>query len=137
MASIDWSSLDSVDTVFSTGTPGLECPVGKFSVYLFLFGTLVSGLLLLIGLGLALVYRRVRIRPHAGGPDSVAIDIWARLGPAAQSGTTPADLAAEATNHDADDMAEVNHREIVERLAALQRRLDRLGDRKSATGVVV
>ena len=136
---ISWS-LNAIDTIFSTRNSGSgepDCPAGTFAAGysrdawetwrvvclaalsvediedIYLFGTVITGFLL-IGLGAALVYRKLKEMVTAvKSPLKLPMMIDA-LGRAV--GTQNADFNRQMVN-------------ITEKLTALQRKLDRFGDR--------
>ncbi|XDV25370.1 hypothetical protein PO909_029295 [Leuciscus waleckii] len=134
---INWS-LNAIDTIFSTRSLGSgepDCPAGTFAAGytmdawerwrvvclaalsvedvedIYLFGTMITGFLL-IGLGIALVYRGIKKTVTAVQSPRLPVMIEA-VGRAVstQTGTM---------NH--------NMYNIMEKLTALQRQMDRFGD---------
>ncbi|ROL51099.1 hypothetical protein DPX16_14630 [Anabarilius grahami] len=136
---INWS-LNAIDTIFSTRSLGSgepDCPAGTFAAGytmdtwerwrvvclaalsvediedIYLFGTMITGLLL-IGLGFALVYRDNRKTVTAvQNLTRLPVMIEKAVGRAVSTGTG-------TINRNMDN--------IMEKLTALQRQLDRFGD---------
>ncbi len=102
---INWS-LNAIDTIFSTRSLGSGEPVED----IYLFGTMITGLLL-IGLGFALGYRRIQ-------KTGTAVQSLTRL-PVMIEAVGRA-LSIETINRNMDS--------IMEKLTALQRKIDGIGD---------
>ncbi|ROJ62529.1 hypothetical protein DPX16_21515 [Anabarilius grahami] len=135
---INWS-LNANDTIFSTRSLGSgepDCPAGTFAAGytmdawerwrvvrlaalsvedikdIYLFGTMITGLLL-IGLGIALVYREIR-------KTVTAVQNLTRLPVMIEAVGIAVSTETGTINRNMDN--------IMEKLTALQRQMDRFGD---------
>ncbi len=135
---INWS-LNAIDTIFSTRSLGSgepDCPDGTFAAGytmdawkgwrimclaalsvediedIYLFGTMITGLLL-IGLGFALGYRRIQ-------KTGTAVQSLTRLPVMIEAVGRAVSIETETINRNMDS--------IMEKLTALQRKIDGIGD---------
>ncbi len=135
---INWS-LNAIDTIFSSRSLGAgepDCPDGTFAAGytmdawerwrivclaalsvediedIYLFGTMITGILL-IGLGFALGYRRI---PKTG----TAVQSLTRLPVMIEAVGRVVSIETETINRNMDS--------IMEKLTALQRKIDSIGD---------
>ncbi len=135
---INWS-LNAIDTIFSTRSLGSgepDCPDGTFAAGytmdawerwrivclaalsvediedIYLFGTMITGLLL-IGLGFALGYRRIQ-------KTGTAVQSLTRLPVMIEAVGRAVSIETETINRNMDS--------IMEKLTALQRKIDGVGD---------
>ncbi len=135
---INWS-LNAIDTIFSTRSSGSgepDCPDGTFAAGytmdawdrwrivclaalsmediedIYLFGTMITGILL-IGLGFALGYRRIQ-------KTGTAVQSLTRLPVMFEAVGRAVSIETETINRNMDS--------ITEKLTALQRKIDGLGD---------
>ncbi len=135
---INWS-LNAIDTIFSTRSSGSgepDCPDGTFAAgytmdvwdrwrivclaalsvedieNIYLFGTMITGILL-IGLGFALGYRRIQ-------KTGTAVQSLTRLPVMIEAVGRAVSIETETINRNMDS--------ITEKLTALQRKIDGLGD---------
>ncbi len=103
---INWS-LNAIDTIFSTRSLGSREPD-----CIYLFGTIITGLLL-IGLGFALGYRRIQ-------KTGTAVQSLTRLPVMIGAVGRAVSIETETINRNMDS--------IMEKLTALQRKIDGIGD---------
>ncbi len=143
---INWS-LNAIDTIFSTRSLGSgepDCPDGTFAAGytmdawerwrivclaalsvediedIYLFGTMITGLLL-IGLGFALGYRRIQKM-------GTAVQSLTRLPVMIEAVGRAVSIETETINRNMDS--------IMEKLTALQRKIDGIGvDKESSRGI--